>query len=431
MTRTSGAKRVIRTYGALAVLAVSLTVVPNVASGAQLITTQTPAPYVVVLDDGIRAELVAGSHAASLGLELSHVYSYALQGYSATMTPAVASLIADLPGVAWVQPDRIVEIAGQKIPSGVRRIGATGSATAAIDGRDSRVHVDVAVLDTGVDLTHPDLNVRGPGANCTLGGLLPPELGEAWPDADDAHGHGTHVAGTIGALDNRRGVVGVAPGARIWPVKVLLDGGTGMDSMLLCGIDYVTQHADKVDIANLSLVREGSDDGRCGESNADALHKAICGSVRAGVAYVVAAGNKHMATSGFVPAAYDEVVTVSALADFDGRRGELSEPNCAYADAEKDDSFADISNFGVDVDVIAPGVCIRSTSLDGGYATQSGTSMASAHISGAAALYQATHPGAGPSKIKAALSRSGVRDWRWPSQDKDQTQETRPHVASF
>ena len=128
------------------------------------------------------------------------------------MSASTADAIAELPGVDWVEQDRRVRAAAQTLPTGINRADADLSPTAGINGVDNRVAADVAVIDTGVSLNHPDLNVNvAGGRNCIISLL----------NANDDNGHGSHVAGTIGALDNANGVVGVAPGARIWPVKVL------------------------------------------------------------------------------------------------------------------------------------------------------------------------------------------------------------------
>src|SRR5262249_28275922 len=200
--------------------------------------------------------------------------------------------------------------------------------------------------------THPDLKRFKAGPkNCSTG-----------RSGKDGNGHGPHVSGTIGALDNGIGVVGVAPGARLWPVRVLNNAGSGSFADVICGIDYVTAHASEIEVANMSLGGPGSD-SVCG-SNVDAMHEAICNSVAAGVTYAVAARTDANNASGHGPAAYDEVITVSALADFDGQPGGLAAPTCR---ADQDDTFADFSNFGADVDLIAPGVCILSTWLKGTY----------------------------------------------------------------
>ncbi len=355
---------------------------PVVAAPAP--ATPALAPYIVVLDDAVDARTVAPLQAKQLGFDLGHVYHSALQGYSASMPAAAADALADLPGVRWVQPDRPVAIDAQTTPTGVNRANADASPTAKINGADERVNVDVAVIDTGADLTHPDLNINRAGAkNCSTGAV----------NANDLNGHGTHVSGTIGALDNGAGVVGMAPGARIWPVKVLTDAGSGLNSDVICGIDYVTANAASIEVANMSLGGSGADDGNCGNTNNDAMHRAICASVAAGITYVVAAGNDSANASTSTPAAYDEVVTVSALADFNGLPGGGAASTCR---SDVDDTFASFSNFGADVDIIAPGVCINSTWMLGGYNTISGTSMASPHVAGGAALYKATHPTATP-----------------------------------
>ncbi len=374
--------------------------------------------YVVVLDDAASARSVATAHADRFGLDLGHVYSSALQGYSATMSPATAAVVAELPNVEWVQRDTAVRTTAQTTPTGIDRSDAELAPTAAIDGADQRVNVDVAVIDTGANLSHPDLNIHRAGAkNCSMFSVTP----------EDLHGHGTHVSGTIGALDNASGVVGMAPGARIWPVKVLSDAGTGLNSDVICGIDYVAANASSIEVANMSLGGSGTDDGNCGRSNGDAMHTAICNAVAAGVTFVVAAGNDSEDASQSTPAAYDEVITVSALADFNGKPGGGAPSTCR---SDVDDTFANFSNYGADVDIIAPGVCINSTWMAGGYNTISGTSMASPHVAGAAALYTAKNPNATPAQVKSALQSSGTLDWN-ASDDKDNTKERLLNVAGY
>ncbi|MEU9884141.1 S8 family serine peptidase [Sphaerisporangium sp. NPDC051011] len=379
---------------ALFAAALALPVIPATAAMA------APDPvgdYIVVLKDGTNAtSFVNNSLAGSRAISVDNVYSHALSGYSAKMTAEAAAALAKDPLVQWVQPNKTVSTTAQTLPTGVNRVDAELSPTARINGVDERVNVDVAVIDTGIQLTHPDLNVYTPGAkNCNDG-----------TSANDLNGHGTHVAGTIGALDNTSYVVGVAPGARLWPVRVLNASGSGTWAQVICGIDYVTANASQIEVANMSLGGFGTDDGNCGNNNNDAMHKSICAAVRAGVTFVVAAGNNGANAANFVPAAYDEVITVSALADYNGVPGGGAASTCSNYGA--DDTRATFSNFGADVDLIAPGVCILSTWPTNTTNTISGTSMASPHVAGGAALYKSTHPTATPAAVQTALQAAAV-----------------------
>lgn len=399
--------------------AIALALAASVAAQAAPLGAHAAGSYIVVLKDSADAARVAQDHSRSLGLDVDLVYSHALKGYSARMTAATASAVARMNGVEWVEADRQVRATAQTLPTGINRVDADLSPTAAIDGTDTRVDADVAVLDTGVNLSHPDLNVHVAGAkNCT----------NPLTSVEDLHGHGTHVSGTIGAKDNTIGVVGVAPGARIWPIKVLTDAGAGLNSQVICGIDFVAAHAGEIEVASMSLGGGGSDDGNCGNTNNDAQHRAICAAVNAGVPFVVAAGNDSRDARTTTPAAYDEVITVSALSDFNGQPGGGAASTCR---ADVDDTFANYSNFGADIDIIAPGTCILSTWMMGGYNTISGTSMATPHVSGAAALYSANNPAATPAQVKSALLGAGTLNWIHNAEDKDGVQEPLLNVATF
>jgi subtilisin len=371
--------------------------------------------YIVVLKGSAGAAgAIAAEQARSRGLEVEHLYSYALKGYSAVMSAADAQALRSDPRVAYVSPDRPVQADAQVLPTGIDRVDGELSSTVSGNGSGS-VSVDVAVIDTGIDITHPDLNVAG-GVNCANGKSF-----------NDSNGHGSHVAGIIGAKDNDIGVVGVAPGARLWAVRVLNPAGSGSFASVICGVDWVTAHKDVIDVANMSLGGTGTDPTGSGCATGDPLHDAICNSVAAGVTYVVAAGNNGDDAANHVPAAYDEVITVSALADFDGRPGGLASPTCRE---DEDDTLANFSNFGSDVDLIAPGVCILSTYRKGGYATLSGTSMASPHVAGAAALYKATHLSASPAAVKSALQAAGNLGWN-NADDPDGIKEPLLNVAAL
>jgi subtilisin len=337
--------------------------------------------YIVVLNDTItRPGAVAAQHARRYGLDLTHVYGSAIRGYAARIPAAAVDRIRADARVAFLSPDRPVRAVAQTLPTGINRIEGDLSSTVSGNGSGA-VTVDVAVIDTGIDVDHPDLNVVG-GKNCSTGRSF-----------DDGNGHGSHVAGTVGARDNSLGVVGVAPSARLWAVRVLNNAGSGSWSSVVCGIDFVDSKSPAkggpIKVANMSLGGSGSDDGNCGTSNNDALHAAICRAVQDGVTFVVAAGNSNVNLSGFVPAAYNEALTVTAMADFNGRPGGGAGATCR---SDVDDTAADFSNWttggGSDAGhtIAAPGVCIRSSWKGGGNKTISGTSMASPHIAGTAAL---------------------------------------------
>ena len=280
------------------------------------------------------------------------------------------------------------DIAVQQIPPGVRRIFADDpTLTARIDGIDGpgeRVGVGIAILDSGIDLNHPDLNVSLLAVNFTASTL----------GADDVFGHGTHVAGIAAALDNAFGVVGVAPGATLYPVKVLGDSGSGTLSDIIAGLDWVVANADKVAVANLSM------NVSC---PAPLLRDALNRAVAAGVVVVASAGNNGgdlYGADGLYGTADDravgcfpEMLTVSAMADFDGLAGGL-----ATGTTVPDDTMVSYSNFsrslypgalssppGMAIGLAAPGYTVLSTVPGGLYDIKSGTSMAAPHVAGAVA----------------------------------------------
>lgn len=328
--------------------------------------------YIVVLNYSVdRPGRIARAQLANHGGSLGFVYRSALKGYSAELSDrAVAALERD-PRVKYVEADRPIEAFAQTVPTGIKRISAAENATLDIDGvDDKRVDVDVAVLDSGIDAAHPDLNVVD-SIDCRTADK-PVTCFDG--TATDVFGHGTHVAGTIGAIDNGQGVVGVAPGARLWAVKVLADNGAGEMSWAVAGVDWVTTHASQIEVANMSL-------GGTGDSQL--IDEAISRSVAAGVVYVVSAGNDERNAVSMTPANGPDVITVSALADYDGLPGGKATQRCA--DRGPDDTLAQFSNWGNAVEIAAPGVCVLSTLPGGKYGSLHGTSMASPHVAGAAA----------------------------------------------
>jgi subtilisin family serine protease len=252
----------------------------------------------------------------------------------------------------------------------------------------SDFNVDIAVLDTGVSLDHPDLNVYRDVTfiNGTTTG-------------NDDNGHGSHVAGIAAAKDNDVGIVGVAPGARIWAIKVCDAAGECKITNQIKGIEYAIQHANEIDVLNISIENP----------NSPALNSIIDAAVRAGITVVVSAGNYGKDASLTSPANNPNVLTVSAVADSDGVCGAAG-PDLVLSGGNEtisDDSFAFFSNFGPVVKIAAPGVNILSTYTGNGYAVDSGTSMAAPYVGGAAALYKAQHPNAMPAEVITAVIGTG------------------------
>ncbi len=358
--------------------------------------------YIVMVQEGTPVNEVITAAARLTGGVVGHSYGTALNGFSIKLPPGMSKkLLKDIEGVLEVEYDLWMSLdvvtpygeasaqvvsginaaSAQVIPNGVMRIGAVQNSQTKIDGIADPFPLRIAVLDSGVNLTHPDLNVVA-GINFT-------GLGSA----NDINGHGTHVAGIIAAIDNGIGVVGVAPGAPIYAVKVLGNTGTGALADILKGIDWVTENANLISIANMSL-------GGAGQSVA--YRQALQNAESAGVLFVVAAGNSTADIYGsdanynsgddFLPASYPEVMTISALTDRDGRSGALAgtdDDTLAYYSNYNDQPGIEVivNSSGGGIDLAAPGTDIYSTWAGGSYNHLSGTSMASPHVAGAAALY--------------------------------------------
>ena len=309
---------------------------------------------------------------------VGHVFTSVFDGFEFVGTAADAARLSRHASVRRIVEDGRVSAAADVPSTGFLRVDAAGAHALGATGTGATI----AVLDTGVDLAHPELAPRlhpSLSKNCVTPGE---------PPADD-NSHGTHVAGIAVAARNGKGPIGVAPDASLVPVKVLDRDARGTFADLLCGIDYVAAHSGEIDVANLSLNGVQTSGDSC---NDGALRQAVCELVGRGVAVVAAAGNGGNDASSIIPARYPEVIAVSALDDRDG--------------TPADDAFALASNWGAPVDVIAPGVLIRST-VPGGTRLSSGTSAAAAHVSAVVAMARRVNPALSPAGARALLLRSG------------------------
>lgn len=287
--------------------------------------------------------------------QIGHVYGSAIKGFSVKISPGQLKKLQDNPSVNYIEEDQIVSLiepkerpsgkpgggssggtAAQETPWGITRVGGAGDGT----GKTAWI------IDTGIDLDHPDLNVNSDRSiNFVTRDNSP----------NDLNGHGTHVAGTIAALNNSIGVVGVAAGATVIAVRVLDRRGSGWTSDVIAGVDYVGANGTNGDVANMSL----------GGGASDALDKAVIAAATSGVKFALAAGNEGDDANNHSPARANgpNIYTISAM--------------------KQGDIMTSWSNYGnPPVDYCAPGSGITSTWKDGGYNTISGTSMAAPHAAG-------------------------------------------------
>lgn len=284
---------------------------------------------------------------------IEEVYAMTINGFAGRLTESELNRLRTDKRVKSIEEDRIITLApppgkgpgggggssGQETPYGITRVGG------AVNYTGSSV---VWVIDTGIDLTHPDLNVSTTNAFTAF---------SSGPDANfnDGNGHGTHVAGTIAAINNDIGVVGVAAGATVIPVKVLDRRGSGSYSGVIAGVDHVAAKGKSGDVANMSL----------GGPVSSALDNAVLAAAQKGIKFAIAAGNSSAHAGNYSPARVNgnNIYTISAM--------------------NNTDTWASFSNYGnPPVDYCAPGVSIKSTWKGGGYNTISGTSMAAPHAAG-------------------------------------------------
>ena len=328
--------------------------------------------YIVTLDESAQAESARGrAVAAEYGAKIRKTYTSALNGYSVELSEAQAKKLAADPAVASVVQNRVFRISGTQ-PSppswGLDRIDQK-----ALPLNQSYTYPDSAgqgvtayIIDTGVRITHSDF-----GGRATYGY----DAIDNDSTAQDGHGHGTHVAGTVAGSS-----YGVAKKAKIVGVRVLDNSGSGTTEQVVAGIDWVTRNAVKPAVANMSL----------GGGIDTALDTAVRNSIASGVTYAVAAGNDSSNASNYSPARVSEAITVGSTTSTDAR--------------------SSFSNYGSVLDIFAPGSSITSSwnSSDSATNTISGTSMATPHVAGAAAVYLGDNPTATPAQVSTALTTAAT-----------------------
>lgn len=367
-----------KTWILLTVIAVSVaaaTLAPSKIEGqkSKFKRSSNPVPnrYIVALEpaalraeDGISSEDVANRLSADFGGRVEKVFSHALQGFTVEMTDAAAQALSHDPSVRFVEQDSYVSIetTQSNAPWGLDRVDQRNvPLNTAYNYIRTGSGVNVYVIDTGVRTTHIDFGGR---ATADFDSVHDGQNGQ------DCHGHGTHVAATIGGTN-----YGVAKGVRIHGVRVLACNGIGTVASAVEGIDWVTQNRQLPAVANMSM----------GAAASPLMDFAVQGSIDSGVTYVVAAGNSNASACDVSPARLPSAITVGA--------------------SDQSDAKAAFSNFGSCVDLFAPGVGILSAWAWNDFATftANGTSMASPHVAGTVALYLQENPNAPPSQATNAL----------------------------
>jgi len=336
-----------------------------------------PNHYIVVLDDDVSApeksdvepdafavERRADDVMRVVGAAPTHVYTNAIHGFSARMTEEEALKLSEDDRVAFVEEDSVMEaIATQsnppwgldRIDQVARPLNATYSYTSTGAG------VSAYIIDTGIRVTHTTFGGRASVGFDAIGDGR---------NGIDCNGHGTHVAGTVGGS-----AYGVAKAVRLFAVRVLSCSGSGSNSGVIAGVDWVTRNRVRPAVANMSL----------GGGASTALDNAVRNSIAAGVTYAIAAGNSNRNANTSSPARVGEAITVGASTSTDAR--------------------ASFSNFGSVVDIFAPGQGILSawSTSDTATNTISGTSMATPHVAGVAARFLQTNTGASAATVRNAL----------------------------
>jgi serine protease len=344
--------------------------VSGMAAAQQVLTPEQAIPnqYIVVFDDVQVARTQVAGRAAALarqhGGRILHVYEHGLRGFAASMSATAAAAIARNPHIRYVEQDSVMTI-----------VASQPNATWGLDRIDQRdlplnqtynydtnaVNVDVYIIDTGIRATHADFGGR------VTDGFTAIADGNG---TNDCNGHGTHVAATVGGA-----IYGVAKSVGLHPVRVLGCNGSGSTAGVIAGVDWVANNHATPAVANMSL----------GGGASTALDDAVRAAIASGVTFAIAAGNSNANACNSSPARVAQALTVGSTTNTDAR--------------------SSFSNFGTCLDIFAPGTNITSAWSTSNTATNtiSGTSMATPHVTGVAALYLADHPSATPAEVGTAV----------------------------